>query len=254
MAALLTATPPAWLLSPTPWVVYTAIYAALVQSGMASFIVSTAPTLPLNLALSAVDGMCRGVTITAMPVLASKSSVSAGGWWASAILGAIATNGGGWIAQAVGMNKASWTIERPAILDGGILGTLDVWGAMLCGVIYASLTRAYPPLNRVGDWVGALIPDELHDASVKAKSTGAVVSPDTARAIAVLVLGCLFAARTITTQAIAWRRAPKVAEKKAEAKVKTSPPKVVKSPAEATPNASPKPKKRKARKSKSPTP
>jgi len=231
---------------------------------MASFIVNTAPSLPFNLAMSAVDGMTRGVTITAMPALIAAAGSSASGWWTAALLGAIATNGGGWIAQILGMHKAQWTPGRPAILDGGILGTLDVWGAIIVSVVYAALTRTYPALEPVGDFLSARVPDTLRDAGFAAKATtGQVVTKDTARAIAVLVLGSLFALRALVTQICAWTasrpdRAAAAAKAKKEVGVKTKPvpaaaaPDVVKSPTEVS--ESPKPKKRRARKSKSPTP
>jgi hypothetical protein len=191
-----------------------------------------------------------------MPALVAGAPVSAGGWWATAILGVIATNGGGWIAQTLGMNQAKWTTGKPAVLDGGVWSTLDIWGAMLCAVVYGALTRAYPALEPVGDFLSARIPSELRDASVVAKATGGpVVTKDTARAIAVVLLGSLFAVRAVVVQILQWRSvASRTAAVKKEITetVKLVPATVVKSPAEVT--GSPKPKKRKARKSKSPTP
>lgn len=254
---MLTSTPPAWLISPTPWLIYPAVYALLIPTGMALFIVQTAPTLPFNLAMSVVDGMARGVAITAVPTLVANSTVAAGGWWATAILGAVATNGGGWVVQLLGLSHARWTIGRPNILGGGILGTLDVWGAMLCSIVYCALTRTYSELAPVTDFLAQHIPDELRDA----KAAGPV-SNDTARAIAVLLLTGLFAARVITTQVLAWRKAPRRVQTKVEPPVKnsnTAAAVVVKTPVEKSglesATSSPKPRKRKTKsKTKSPGP
>jgi hypothetical protein len=229
----------------------------LIPTGMALFIVQTAPTLPFNLAMSVVDGMARGVAITAVPTLVANSTVAAGGWWATAILGAVATNGGGWVVQLLGLSHAQWTIGRPNILGGGILGTLDVWGAILCSIVYCALTRTYSELAPVTDFLAQHIPDELRDA----KAAGPV-SNDTARAIAVLLLTGLFAARVITTQVLAWRNAPRRVQTKVEPPVKTSNTAaavVVKTPVEKSglesATSSPKPRKRKTKsKTKSPAP
>lgn len=235
---------------------------------MASYIVDTAPGLLLNVALAAVDGMTRGVTVTAMPVLLSSSpasplastSASAGGaWWAAAVLGAIATNGGGWIASSLGMHRAQWTAGAPPILSGfGFWSTLDVWGAMLSGVVYAALTRTYPALNSLGDVLAACIPDELRDAGLLKRAGGQVVSNDTARAIAVFLLGALFVLRALALQVREWcGAAARARAVKDEIKdtVPLIPATVVKSPVEASPAAASgaKPKKRKNRKGRSPS-
>lgn len=199
IVSILLSTPPIWLLSPLPWGIYVSAYVLLVETGVAN-IISQAPALPLSLALSLVDGLCRGVAITSMPALASKVSSS---WITPVILGAIATCGGGWIAEGMGMNKSTWQAGIPRVLSGGVLPTLDVWGAMAAGFLYVTLTQGYPALKTVGKFTTALLPGEyVHDGRV---------SGEVARALVVLFLTALFAARAITQLAVARRGARRAA-------------------------------------------
>lgn len=259
--SMLLSTPPAWLLSPMPWGIYVAGYVLLVQSGLAESI-ARAPAVPLSLALALVDGLTRGVAITSMPALAPGMS-----WITPIILGAIATCGGGWIAQGMGMHKAAWAAGVPSVLDGGVLGTLDVWGAMLGGLLYVALTQKHAALDGVRS-LGLALPKEYRVTDEYGDDLG-IVDVGAARALVVILLTGLFAARSITELAVRWRARPSVKrdvrvsvtpapeQKSVKAPSPTTSAVVEKSPVEkVSSEAAPKPRKRKTRskKSKSPAP
>lgn len=205
LVALLLSTPPAWLVSPLPWGIYVTAYVVLVQSGAARFLASKLPALPLSLALSLADGLLRGVAIASMPAAASVTSNSS--WITPVILGVIATCAGPWIAQAVGMNKAQWAVGVPPVLNGGLLNTLEVWGAAAAGVLYVALTQPYPALLPVRKLVTTWLPAEYLAEAEGTPNLGGLVTSDIARALVVLVLVGLFAARAITEFAVSQRAA-----------------------------------------------
>ncbi|GMK56498.1 hypothetical protein CspeluHIS016_0303380 [Cutaneotrichosporon spelunceum] len=222
LVSLLSGSPPAWLLSPAPWLVYVAIYLIAVPTKLAS-VVSQAPSLPLGLVLSFIDGMARGVTVASMPSLTESSPKTAGSWLAPIVLGVIATCGGGWIAQTLGLARESWTIGRPSVLGGGVWDTLDVWAAVIAGVVYSALVGNYPALRKLRPLVVETLPSDLE------------ITPGVARAVAVLVFTSLFAARTIAT---CLRPATKEAEKRIQAKTSSLPEKAA-VPSENVTNATP---------------
>lgn len=202
LVSLLLGSAPAWLVTPMPWLVYVAIYLATIPTRIAS-ILSSAPALPLGLTLSLVDGMTRGVSVASMPALTEASPSTAGSWLAPAVLGAVATCGGGWIAQTLGLADSTWTMGRPAVLAGGLWATMDVWGAIVAGIAYSALDGRYPALKGVRPLVAEALPDDLE------------INTGVARAVAVLILAGLFAARTL---AIYLLPAAKVAEQRIQAK------------------------------------
>lgn len=159
---------------------------------------TSVPALPLSLVLSLVDGMTRGVSIASMPALTEATNTTKGSWLAPALLGAIATCGGGWIAQTLGLTQSEWTMGRPAALAGGFWSTMDVWGAIVAGIAYSALDGRYPALQGVRPLVAEALPEDLE------------INTDVARAVAVLIIAGLFAARALYT---ALRPAVKVAEK-----------------------------------------
>ncbi len=207
LVSILLGNPPAWLLSPVPWLVYVAVYLATIPTKIAS-VIGSAPALPLGLVLSLVDGLTRGVSVASMPALTEASTKTAGSWLAPAVLGAIATCGGGWIAQTLGLAKESWAMGRPAVLGGGVWDTLDVWAAMLATVAYSALDGRYPALRKVRPLVTEALPDDLE------------INTGVARAVAVLIFAGLFAARAL---AIYFRPAAKVAEQRIQAKAASLP-------------------------------
>lgn len=143
----------------------------------------------------------------------------------------------------------------PAVLNGGLLDTLDLWGGMIAGLVYISLLRLYPELDGVSNSLRAIVPAELHALGADSGKT-AVTTNETARAIAVLVYGSLLCARVIT-RAVLYRQ-PTVAEK-SKKRVQSKDSKVIKEKQDgevhvqvtqtpvkerkATPRKSPKPKK-----------
>ncbi|TXT08656.1 hypothetical protein VHUM_02784 [Vanrija humicola] len=258
--SIIASQPPFWLVTPTPWGLYVAGYAALIPTGLAEFIASTLPALPLALLTAGLDGLLRGVAITLVPALTAAfvPPNARYGWFAPVLLSAVATCGGGWIVQAFGLHKARWALGRPAVLDGGLLNTLDVWGAALTALLYLTLTGAYPTLRPLGSAFASSLPADLTGGD---KAPGALVSHDTARAIAVVFLTALFAARALTTSAVSWRNSlasTAGAELKRDADEPADsekPSAVLKAGAEPELGVSaPKQRKRKHKKAKSPTP
>ncbi|WOO83740.1 uncharacterized protein LOC62_05G007260 [Vanrija pseudolonga] len=257
--SLIASQPPFWLLSPTPWGLYVAGYVALIPTGLASFISSTAPALPLALFTAVLDGLLRGVAITLVPALTAGfvSPDARYGWFAPVLLSAVATCGGGWIVQAFGLHKAHWALGRPGVLDGGLLNTLDVWGAALTALLYLALTGGYPSLAPLSSALASGLPADLKAGE---KGSG-IVSHDTARAIAVVFFTTLFAARALTSAAVSWRNSlastagaelKRDVDEKADAE---KPSAVLKAGAEPDLSVSaPKQRKRKHKKAKSPTP
>ncbi|KAK1921531.1 hypothetical protein DB88DRAFT_67105 [Papiliotrema laurentii] len=194
VTSLLLSQPPSWLIDPTPWLVYPPIYLALVSTGLARFIVSTAPTL-VNLFGAYIDGITRGTTISALPsTLSASSPAIAESLLATALISGITVSSGGWIVQAFGMHEDEWKVGKPTVLNGGVLDTLDLWSGALTGLLYATLTGSFAELDGARAVLALAIPDDL-----RAKRLGkGIVDTNTARAISVLVLGSLLAARVVT--------------------------------------------------------
>ena len=194
ITSLLLSQPPSWLITPTPWIIYPPIYLLLGPTGLSDYIASTTPT-PVNIFGSYIDGMTRGTTIGSLPSLISTAGLSSNAW-TTAILGGIATCGGGWIASGLGMNADEWKLGMPSVLNGGLLDTLDLWAGMLVAILYAALSRSHEELEPISSYLAGVLPDDL--VLLTAKTGGAVVSTDIARAICVLVLGSLLCARVVT--------------------------------------------------------
>nr|WPS94680.1 nucleoside-diphosphate kinase [Naematelia aurantialba] len=259
LVSLLLHQPPSWLLSPAPWLIYPAAYFALVPTRLAEYVVATAPALPYQLVGSYIDGMTRGVTIASVPSAIAASGLAGTSWLTPVVLSGLAVSGGGWAVQLLGMHEKEWSLGVPGVLKGGILNTLDFWGGMLVGLVYAVLMRTHAEFSLLSDYTAAVIPDDL-----QAKGTKALVSPDTARAICVLLLGSLLAARAVTTAFLTSNpknQSPKTTPKGRAKKVKAAPgpeavssekekdkAEVVKSPTRreraATPRKSPRPPKK----------
>lgn len=109
------------------------------------------------------------------------------------ILGAIASAGGGISVGTINGFSSSWAFATPPFLrlGAGWAGTLDVWGGALVALIYGCLIGD-PAFNGL-----------ITLASATSKThTSAVVLPLTplaAKAIAGIILGGLFATRTVQT-------------------------------------------------------
>lgn len=169
---------------------------------MASYIQQTCPTPIWNLAAAAIDGLTRGTTICALPSLLAAAKVPAT-WWTTALLSAIAINGGGLSVQLLGLDQEDWKLGMPAVLKGGILNTLDFWGGAMTGLLYASLLRLHPQLAPISDLLATALPADLRPLGANAQMGAAVTTPGHARAIAVLFLSALFIARVVTLMVLA---------------------------------------------------
>lgn len=137
---------------------------------------------------------------------------------------------GGWIIQGLGIHESDWTIARPSILSGGILDTLDLWSGIVIGLLYATLTKSHPEVDGVAGVLRRVLPGEM----VLPEEGKTLVNTNTARAICVLVLGSLLAARVITKVFLdvkpgVVKRETKVKVKKVNKEKKTE---VVKQPVE----------------------
>lgn len=174
---------------------YVAVYLLLVPTGLAQFVVSTCPSLLLNLLLVSMDGLLRGTTACGMAALAASKGM---GPWAGALLAALGTCAGGWAVQLLGADNG--VPRAPAMLAGGLWATLEVWGAMAASAVYVALTQ------RGG-------------AQLKAADSS------NARGVVVVLFVGLFAARVVALAASRFtqkqsepvsqnKTAPKVAEKK----------------------------------------
>lgn len=147
-------------------------------SGVSRFVVDTIPSFLLNIFLAALDGLLRGTGSCGMASAVVSKGLPA---WSGIVLAPIATCGGGWLAQLLGIGDG---IPRaPSVLNGGVMGTLDVWGSMATAAIYLALTGASGP------WT----------ASVQKIDTGS------ARAVAIIFFSCLFAARVWTQNLLTLR-------------------------------------------------
>lgn len=178
MTSVLLSTPPAWLLSPSPWIAYVSIYAVLVASGISQLIVNVVPAFILNFLLAGLDGLLRGTGSCGMASAAVSKGLPA---WSGIVLAPIATCGGGWLAQLLGI--ADGVPRAPSVLQGGVMGTLDVWGSMATAAIYLALSGADGPWTK----------------SVKKIDSGS------ARAVAIIFFACLFAARVWTQNLLTLR-------------------------------------------------
>jgi hypothetical protein len=255
ITSILLGQPPSWLISPAPWMVLPLAYALLIPTGMASYVTRTAPALFLNLVFAAIDGLTRGTTIAALaPALVSARVASTG--WTYTLLSGIAVSGGGFIVSLLGLHESKWTLAKPSILDGGILNTLDCWGAMLVAAVYSSLLRLHPELDVFATRILPWIPAKLVTLGPTEEQPAAAVHPEAGRAVCVLLLGLLLGGRAVI-QAVVPKDKHTVASKKNNKKkepavMQKEEVTVVKSPAKpertkvtprrSTPSKSPKPK------------
>lgn len=185
--------PPTWLISPTPWLIYPLTYLLLIPTGLAAYFVSTCPPLLLSLLGSIIDALARGVPISALPSALSSGQQQAS-WITPLLLSAIATCAGGWIVQTFGLAEDEWRIGLPSVLQGGIMGTLDVWAAMLVAFAHGGMRGSHPEFMPVTTWLRGVIPVHLQILGGGSERT-AMVDPGVARAISVLLLGSLLILR-----------------------------------------------------------
>ncbi|WWC59310.1 uncharacterized protein I303_101861 [Kwoniella dejecticola CBS 10117] len=191
--------PPSWLISPTPWIIYPVVYTLLIPTGLSRYFVDTCPAILFNLLGACVDGMTRGTTITSLGSLISSSSLDGGqndlNLWTYVLLSALAISSGGLMVGTLGLNETTWRLGTPNLLKGGILNTLDAWGASLVGVLWLILTRQSSTLTPLSDLVESPLPREFKVSSAEGK--GQVVDVAHARAICVIVLASLLATKAI---------------------------------------------------------
>ena len=141
-----------------------------------------------------MDGFTRGNTVSLVPVIAGG-----GGIWGRAILSAICISGGGFIVQSLNLN-GDWKVSTPAILkDGaGILDWMDIWSAFSLSIVHTILTAAETVFTeKIDSWVRG----NTYSTSVKGNGMEA-------RAVVILLMGSLLAARVITKLFLRTRSIP----------------------------------------------
>ncbi|KAK8847366.1 hypothetical protein IAR55_005223 [Kwoniella newhampshirensis] len=248
VVSLLLGQPPTWLVSPTPWLIYPPTYLLLVPTGLSPYFIKTCPAIIFTLVTAYEDGISRSTTISALPTLIGASTNGLGtnaNLWTYVLLSALAVTSGGIFVSLFGLNEDSWKIGVPGVLKGGVLGTLDAWGASLVGITYLALTRHTDSISPFSDVLDTILPQDVKHDSAKG-----VVSPAHGRAIGALLFGTLLAIRGIV---VLWKgrrtSVPKVS-KKTELLITEEKESVVKSPVQvrpdgkrATPRKSPRPSK-----------
>ncbi|WVF69961.1 hypothetical protein IAT40_004746 [Kwoniella sp. CBS 6097] len=214
VVSLLLNQPPTWLSSPTPWIIYPSVYLLLIPTGLSHYIVSTCPTSLFNIFGALVDGMTRATTITSLVTLIGSNSAFINtmngdvNLWTYALLSALAITSGGLFVGSFGLGEDEWKLGVPGLLKGGLLGTLDAWGASLVGLIWLALTRQSSVLAPFSEFLHIALPSDIQSAAhgTKPASTEPVKSAhahtsviDTAhaRALCVILLGGLLATRAI---------------------------------------------------------
>lgn len=139
----------------------------------------------LDIAGAYVDGFTRGNTVSLLPVIK-------GGLWGRAILSAICISGGGFIVQVLNLH-GDWTLGTPAILreGAGILDWMDIWSAFLLSIIHSVLVSPDIVLSPIIDtWI--------RSATSRGYSISAKKDEGEARAVVILLMGSLLAARVVT--------------------------------------------------------
>lgn len=172
----------------------------------------------INILGAWTDGLTRGFTVSA---ISSTPHTILG----RALLSVIGTGGGGWIVGLLGMAGAGgegWKLGVPGILRSGqgVLGTMDVWAAILGSVIYSSLTSTNSHSNSStssssgsGFESGYLLSSSrsimekyIPDSTFKSLQT--LQLPSHARSTVIVVMASLFFARIITTSLTASSSSP----------------------------------------------
>jgi hypothetical protein len=192
MTALVLSTPPSWFL-PTPWIIYPFVH-FLSRLSPIRLALALIPTILLDIAGAYVDGFTRGNTVSLVPVIAGG-----GGIWGRAILSAICISGGGFIVQSLNLN-GDWKLSTPAILKegAGILDWMDIWSAFSLSVIHSILTSPETVFTeKIDSWVRG----STYSTSLKGNGTEA-------RAVVILLMGSLLAARVITRLFLRGRSIP----------------------------------------------
>ncbi|OCF41687.1 hypothetical protein I317_04493 [Kwoniella heveanensis CBS 569] len=215
VVSLLLNQPPTWLSSPTPWIIYPSVYLLLIPTGLSNYIISTCPTTLFNIFGALVDGMTRATTITSLVTLIGSSSPfinAANGdvnLWTYALLSALAITSGGLFVGLFGLGEDEWKMGVPGLLKGGLLGTLDAWGASLIGLLWLALTRQSSSLAPFSEFLHIALPSDIHSTAAlgtKPASTEpqpihtqhtTVIDTAHARAICAILLGGLLATRAI---------------------------------------------------------
>lgn len=199
--ALLLSLPPAWLVSPTPWIVYLLVYLLFIPTGLAPYIVDHCPQVLLNTAGAAVDGLSRGVTIASIAGMLEASAkfhaaahgqaVSA---WTYTLLSTVAVSSGGFLVSLLSLHEASYRLSVPSVFrrGAGVWGTMDVWAAALAGLGYWAMVSV-----RMED-VQAMVGSGLDRWGVKSTAMDGL----SARTVCVLFLGGILILRAVRTQLV----------------------------------------------------
>lgn len=233
------------------------MYTLLIPTGLSNYVISTCSALIFNIFTAYVDGIVRGTTIASLPSLIASSGNNSN-WWTSVLLSGIVVSSGGWLILGFGLHESEWGLGRPSILNGGLLDTLDLWGGMLTGLVYAGLTRSHPEVGWLSDTFATVLPKDMRIDTNGVDGKGSIVTSAIGRAISVLLLGSLLFARVVTNAVLGYRKTSGAKAKKPRRSVtpvankgdlgEKNTEEVVKLPTKferkgATPRKSPKPKK-----------
>ncbi|KAL0256030.1 hypothetical protein I308_100842 [Cryptococcus tetragattii IND107] len=199
--ALLLSLPPAWLVSPAPWIVYLLVYLLFIPTGLSPYIVDHCPQVLLNTAGAAVDGLSRGVTIASIAGMLEASAkfhaaahgqaVSA---WTYTLLSTVAVSSGGFLVSLLSLHEASYRLSVPSVFrrGAGVWGTMDVWAAALAGLGYWAMVSV-----RMED-VQAMVGSGFDRWGVKSTAMDGL----SARTVCVLFLGGILILRAVRTQLV----------------------------------------------------
>jgi hypothetical protein len=188
---------------------------------LARLLIAIVPASILDIAGSYIDGITRGSTVailTSSLVSLPAPGAATVGPVGAAILSGICISGGGWIVQTLGLNLEEWKLGTPVVLrnGAGILDTLDTWSAVICSIIYSILI--FPnsaQAHTQGDYEASCVVSPSFDNFVRSVVPTRIGTnkldiqaiTTNARAVVVLLMGSILAARVITRLVLS-RRAP----------------------------------------------
>ncbi|KAE8539108.1 hypothetical protein D1P53_005479 [Cryptococcus gattii VGV] len=182
--ALLLSLPPAWLVSPAPWIVYLLVYLLFIPTGLSPYIVDH---VPQGVTIGSIAGMLEASG--KFHAAAQGHEVSA---WTYTLLSTLAISSGGFLVSLFNLHEASYHLSVPSVFRRGVgvWGTMDVWAAALAGLGYWVMVS-------VGmDDVQAMLGFDRWGV----KSTA--MDSLSARTVCVLFLGGILILRAVRTQLV----------------------------------------------------
>jgi hypothetical protein len=182
--------------------IYPVVYFLLIPTRLSSYIISICPPLLLQTFGAGVDALTRGTTVSSLPLALTASTSNL---WSTVLLSGIAVCGGGWLIQGLGLNEEDWKLGMPSILNGGLWGTLDLWGGMGAGLLYSALRGNHGESRHFTNLLAGMVPRD--EVRIEGKE---LVGPEFGRALIVLFLGGLLVLRV---WALAWSGSSRSSEK-----------------------------------------